>query len=215
MIHMNGEEKKIEVLFHEILSFIKKENYSTSKTQTAILRTENTMPTLQKNQKRVITDPHFHAWSPDTHKWLSISPKAKKYTVKDFLSETSKYDIQYSVYIQCGHSNPLQEITDLQKQSPNNHGHPQGIIGFVDLREDNLEAILKEYMKSSNFRGAHASFIIFSVHIHHPPHLSLSLFPKKEYGKCWISTLFLKRIWGTAIYCSILNFIEGYQFWGN
>ena len=119
--------------------------------------------------KRLISDAHYHLWSPSTHSWLNdkiglsnhpagdLNSVGRDYNINEFLNESSKYLIDKSVHIQCYHDDPLKETISLQQISDNkslSNGHPHGIIAYAELESDNFEQTLLKHLKNSkNFRG--------------------------------------------------------------
>eukprot|EP01084_Bolivina_argentea_P217902 369885_1 len=123
------------------------------------------------DRKRLITDPHFHVWKPSTHPHLTNEEFLKSplgqlledglklspiYSILDFMNESKKYILHKSVYLQCGHINPLKETEYLQTIG-DKYDHPNGIIAKADLQSDDIEFILKQHMKYKNFRGIRAA----------------------------------------------------------
>ena len=122
--------------------------------------------------KRLICDPHHHLWSPSTHSWLNDKTmletfsdalaglecveKYNVYDIEQFMNESKKYKLDKSVYLQCGFDDPSTTETKAVQAIADKYGFPHGIIGHAVLQSDDIEQVLKEQMKSPNFRGIRA-----------------------------------------------------------
>ena len=127
------------------------------------------------DEKRLITDPHFHLWSPSTHMILKYpsfaSHKADAlggtldclynypvYTIQDFMYESKKYRLDKCVYMECSPDDDnmeyhgLKEVKTIQGIA-DKYGFPNGIIGGAHLTSPNIEDVIKKLMECENFRG--------------------------------------------------------------
>jgi predicted TIM-barrel fold metal-dependent hydrolase len=114
-----------------------------------------------------IVDAHHHLWDLDRHHyaWLQDQPRLQNfigdydaictnYLVKDLLADARFVSLRKSVHVQAEFdaSNPVGETEWLQEQADRS-GFPHGIIGFVDLSDFDLQALLVSHSRFANFRG--------------------------------------------------------------
>eukprot|EP01084_Bolivina_argentea_P207296 353710_1 len=119
-------------------------------------------------EKRLICDPHHHLWKPSTHSWQSQTEILKifiggilgdtidkygTYEIEQFINESKKYKLVKSVYLECGFDDPSTTEVKAVQAIADKYGFPHGIIGHAILQSDDIEQVLKEQMKSPNFRG--------------------------------------------------------------
>mmetsp|Transcript_70477 Transcript_70477/g.86475 ORF Transcript_70477/g.86475 Transcript_70477/m.86475 type:complete len:328 (-) Transcript_70477:68-1051(-) len=127
--------------------------------------------------KRLITDPHFHLWSPLTNAYandpsimidkmdglggtLNAIYNDRVYDIQAFIRESNKYKLDKCVYLECSRDDTnddndfkgLKEVKEIQNIA-DKYGYPNGIIGYANLEVSNIEELIKEQIKCSNFRG--------------------------------------------------------------
>ena len=111
------------------------------------------------NQK--ITDTHIHLWDlkKKSYDWIENSSNIelkKNYLLNNFMSDVGDLKVNKVVHIQAeiNKNLSLMETEWLQSLADNNTlGFPNGIIGFVDLRNYDVEYALEKHMNFKNFRG--------------------------------------------------------------
>lgn len=117
-----------------------------------------------------IIDPHFHLWDLDNnyYPWLSdgVKPSAfgdytainKTYLIEDFLADARNQNLVKAVHLDVGYDpkDPAGETRWLQAVA-DKHGFPHGIVGYADLRKDDVGDLLDQHMQYANFRGIRQS----------------------------------------------------------
>ena len=108
-----------------------------------------------------ILDPHIHLWDLNkfSYDWIKENPNVslkKNYLLKDFTEDINSLKVNKIVHIQAEINRKfnVEETKWLQFISDNHSkGFPNGIIGYIDLLNDNAERELNQHMVYSNFRG--------------------------------------------------------------
>jgi predicted TIM-barrel fold metal-dependent hydrolase len=113
-----------------------------------------------------VVDPHIHLW--DTHvvsyPWLTNPTVAysgdnrllpQVYDAAAFLRDAQDIEVLASVNIEANPADPVAEVKWLQSQSlsPSSHGHPAGVVGYVDLSKTDAPLVLERLSACSNIRG--------------------------------------------------------------
>ena len=114
---------------------------------------------------QLIIDSHHHLWDPTTgnYDWL-VAPGHevfnKKYLIDDYLGDVGNLNVLKSVHLQAeiNRSETVYETDWLQEYSHsgsslNINKFPNAIIGYVNFIDLNVEEILENHLKNSNFRG--------------------------------------------------------------
>ncbi|MGF1616505.1 MAG: amidohydrolase family protein [Acidimicrobiia bacterium] len=114
-----------------------------------------------------MVDCHHHLWDMERHhyEWLEAdpifdtfigdySPMCRNYVIQDYLAEATLAGVTKSVHVQCEFdpSNPVGETEWLQDIA-DQHGFPQGIVGFANLAMKDVGDILEGHASFANFRG--------------------------------------------------------------
>lgn len=113
-----------------------------------------------------IVDAHHHLWDMDDyHVWLhaeprlvnfvgDIEPIVRDYEAVDLLADARSVPLIKSVHIQAEFdpSRPVDETAWLQSQADTT-GFPHGIVGYADLEDRHVQAVLEEHARHANFRG--------------------------------------------------------------
>jgi predicted TIM-barrel fold metal-dependent hydrolase len=115
-----------------------------------------------------IIDTHIHLWDLGrlTYSWLQAVDPAeaavlgnydavrKNYLVEDYLQEIRNSGVTKAVHVQAavGHPDPVEETAWLQAIA-DARGLPQAIIGFCNLCEGSVDAVLDGHQQYANFRG--------------------------------------------------------------
>jgi len=113
-----------------------------------------------------IVDAHHHLWDLEYchYPWLmekgvkrffgDPAPIQKNYLAQDLIDDFEQLPVRKSVHIQVGvdDKDSVKETQWLQSCADEND-FPNAIIGFCDLRSDNLEQIIDQHSESPNFRG--------------------------------------------------------------
>lgn len=112
-----------------------------------------------------IIDSHHHLWEWKNYPWLTapMTPKMygddysglrQDYLVGDLQSDFGSNKIIKSVHVQANYdpSDPVGETNWLQNVADNS-GFPHAIVGYADMTNPDVENLLKDHLKYSNFRG--------------------------------------------------------------
>src|SRR5580698_3440900 len=115
-----------------------------------------------------IIDTHIHLWDLGrlTYSWLQAVDPAeaavlgnydavrKNYLVEDYLQEIRNSGVTKAVHVQAavGHPDPVEETAWLQAIA-DARGLPQAIIGFCNLCEGSVDAVLDGHQQYAYFRG--------------------------------------------------------------
>lgn len=112
-----------------------------------------------------IIDSHHHLWEWKNYPWLTapMTPKMygddysglrQDYLVDDLKSDFGSNNVVKSVHVQANYdpSDPVGETKWLQNVASNS-GFPHAIVGYADMTNPNVEDLLKDHLKYSNFRG--------------------------------------------------------------
>jgi predicted TIM-barrel fold metal-dependent hydrolase len=113
-------------------------------------------------------DTHIHLWdlSHLTYSFLlepdpaetavlgDYSAIRKNYLIEDYLADIRGLKVAKAVHVQAalGHPRPVEETTWLQDIAART-GFPHAIIGFCDLRRNDVDEILVAHQQHANFRG--------------------------------------------------------------
>jgi len=112
-------------------------------------------------------DPHVHLWdlSHIRYPWLappfsddnpngSVEPIAKDYGLDDYLADAGNWDVRGIVHIDAGaHPDDALKETDWLQAMADERGMPNTIIGFANLGDPDVDALLAAHSERSNFRG--------------------------------------------------------------
>lgn len=121
-----------------------------------------------KVYKGEIIDAHMHLWDLDVgdYPWLNerepfieeligdYKKLRQSFLLSDFLNMIKNLNVTKSVHVEAN-ANPkkaLQETIWLQKLA-DTYGHPHGIVAFADLRDPDIENVLKDQCQYPNVRG--------------------------------------------------------------
>ena len=99
-------------------------------------------------------DSHQHLWiyNADDYGWISdkLSKIKRDFTPDDLWDELKKNNIDGSIAVQARQS--LEE-SEWLLQLANKHEFIKGVVGWVDLRSDELESQLNRFCKNKKFVG--------------------------------------------------------------
>jgi predicted TIM-barrel fold metal-dependent hydrolase len=124
-----------------------------------------------------IVDAHHHLWDLGSlhYPWLAsgggeamfgdYSPLCRNYLLRDYLADTSAFDVVASVHVQAEHdeSDPAAESLWLQQVADGNaKGIPNAIVAFADFNAPDVETLLARHAEVPNIRG------IRQILTHHP-----------------------------------------------
>jgi predicted TIM-barrel fold metal-dependent hydrolase len=114
-------------------------------------------------------DTHHHLWDLENnpYPWLmedighfvgDYSPIRRTYLISDFRQDADRLPLQKSVHVQAEwdhHDDPVKETAWLQSvaDAPASNGMPNGIVGFANLSDPNVEEVLARHTQHRNFRG--------------------------------------------------------------
>lgn len=111
-----------------------------------------------------IVDAHHHLWDPPAgYAWMQSDARkfmgdteavCERYEVEDLLQEVAPFELLASVHLQCGRNtqDPAEESAWVQQQAERS-GLPIAIVGFANLADPGLDALLDRHAASSGFRG--------------------------------------------------------------
>lgn len=115
-----------------------------------------------------IIDAHMHLWdlSHGDYPWLkepsghfdeligNVHRLAKDFLIQDYEALVKKYGVTKSVHVEANASlkKALYETEWLQKIA-DHHGFPHGIVFHADLRDPDIENVLKDHCQFPNVRG--------------------------------------------------------------
>ena len=111
-----------------------------------------------------IIDSHHHLWRIDDLPWLQgpMIPRIygpydaihRDYLLDELHQESAPHGVSGTVYIQCGWppDDAAGETRWIQSLADGS-GTPMGIIGWADLADPDLGALLDAHSESANFRG--------------------------------------------------------------
>ena len=120
---------------------------------------------MKNIHNQLIIDSHHHLWDPTTgnYDWLVAQGHEvfnKKYLIDDYLGDVGKLNVIKTVHLQAeiNRSETVYETDWLQEysqsgSSSNINKFPNAIIGYVNFIDLNVEEILENHLKNSNFRG--------------------------------------------------------------
>jgi predicted TIM-barrel fold metal-dependent hydrolase len=120
---------------------------------------------MKNIHNQLIIDSHHHLWDPTTgnYDWLVAQGHEvfnKKYLIDDYLGDVGKLNVIKTVHLQAeiNRSETVYETDWLQEYSQsgsslNINKFPNAIIGYVNFIDLNVEEILENHLKNSNFRG--------------------------------------------------------------
>lgn len=112
-------------------------------------------------------DPHVHLWDLDhvRYPWLappfsdngpngSVEAIARNYGLDDYLADTGNWDVRGIVHIDAGaHPDDALKETDWLQSMADARGMPNAIIGFANLSDPDVEALLAAHAERKNVRG--------------------------------------------------------------
>jgi predicted TIM-barrel fold metal-dependent hydrolase len=116
-----------------------------------------------------LIDTHIHLWDLNhlTYSFLQANDPAEEailgdysalrsrnYLIADYLADIRDCGVAKAVHVQAalGHPRPVEETAWLQDIA-RSADFPHGIVGFCDLRADNVEEVLDAHQQFQNFRG--------------------------------------------------------------
>lgn len=110
-----------------------------------------------------IVDAHIHIWRKEDPGLLTINKPhfignyeaiRRDYTITHLLSDASGAAVKKFVYVQTNwaEDRSLEETRWVQKVA-DEHGYPNAIVGYADLRAPNVEQMLRKQIESPLFRG--------------------------------------------------------------
>lgn len=115
-----------------------------------------------------VIDAHHHLWEPGggRHPWMqaatpkfmgNTSPVCRPYRIEDFRHEVESdtgLRLSGSVHLQCGRNPalPAEETAWIQAQADRS-GLPVAIVGYANLADPSLDALLDAHAGSAGFRG--------------------------------------------------------------
>ena len=99
-------------------------------------------------------DSHQHFWqyNPDNHKWITDDMKViqRDFLPSDFLPILQKNNIEGCVAVQVDQT---EEETDFLLQLSDIHDFIKGVVGWVDLRADNIYERLEYFSQFKKLKG--------------------------------------------------------------
>lgn len=118
--------------------------------------------------KDEIIDAHMHLWDLDhgDYPWLTkkeghfddvigkLDRLAKNFLISDYEALVKPYNVEKSVHVEANSTlkKALHETEWLQKIA-DSHGFPHGIVFQADLRDPDIENVLKDHCQFPNARG--------------------------------------------------------------
>jgi predicted TIM-barrel fold metal-dependent hydrolase len=113
-----------------------------------------------------IIDPHHHLYDLEHYRypWLQdgvqpivfgdYSAIRKSYLIDDFLADAKNQNVVKSVHIDVGYdrTDPVGETRWLQSVA-DQRGFPHGIVGYANLGDPNVQAVLEGHSQFKNIRG--------------------------------------------------------------
>ncbi len=113
-----------------------------------------------------IIDPHHHLYDLETfrYSWLQdgvapivfgdYSAIRKSYLIENFLADARSQNVVKSVHVDVGYdrTDPVGETRWLQSVA-DKHGYPHGIVGYADLGQSDVQAVLEGHAQFKNIRG--------------------------------------------------------------
>lgn len=117
-----------------------------------------------------IIDPHHHLYDLDHYRysWLQdgvqpivfgdYSAIRQNYLIDDFLQDCKNQNVVKSVHIDVGYdrTDPVGETRWLQDVA-DERGFPHGIVGYADLADPKVQAVLEGHCRFKNIRGIRQS----------------------------------------------------------
>lgn len=116
-----------------------------------------------------IIDAHLHLWDSRDSRYLNLNGGGRqrfwgsfgqidqRYLVDDFCKDFASSGVVKAVHIDAGFdtSDPVTETSLLQNMADNpaSNGFPHAIVGWADLSDTNVEAVLEAHCDHANFRG--------------------------------------------------------------
>lgn len=120
-------------------------------------------------EKIPAVDAHHHLWDLKTNSYPWLGPDrnadpfpgfanlCQDYLVSDFQADRASQSIVKSVHVQAEHdeTDAVRETAWLQSvaDDPSSRGFPHAIVGWADLSESGVEAILEGHRAHANLRG--------------------------------------------------------------
>ncbi|MES2289230.1 MAG: amidohydrolase family protein [Pseudomonadota bacterium] len=115
----------------------------------------------------VFVDPHVHLWDLGhvRYPWLappfsddgpngSVEAIARNYGLDDYLADAGNWDVRGIVHIDAGaHPDDALKETDWLQSMADARGMPNAIIGFANLSDPDVEALLAAHAGRKNVRG--------------------------------------------------------------
>ena len=111
-----------------------------------------------------VIDAHHHIWRAARVPWLSgpvqprifgdYSPIRRDYLIEEYLADARPHGVVKSVYVQVNVA-PGDEVEEVAwvQSTHDSHGEPSAIVGYADLRAQDLETTLDRQMAHANLRG--------------------------------------------------------------
>jgi predicted TIM-barrel fold metal-dependent hydrolase len=116
-----------------------------------------------------IIDPHHHLWDLDNNPYPHMKgpesvriwgPNTKlrhNYLLADFFDDIKNQNVVKSVHVQANYdfADPVGETRWLQAvaDAPGSRGFPHGIVGWADFMKSDVERVIADHARHSNFRG--------------------------------------------------------------
>ena len=151
-----------------------------------------------------VIDAHHHIWRQKDVPWLADAPKPRifgpyeairrDYLPAEFLDDIASCGVQKSVYVQCNWD-PERAVDETRwvQQAADSTGIAQGIVAFVDLTRNDVEAKLDAHASCANLRG-----IRQQLHWHENPHWAYVSQPEMFNDPTWQAGLRLVAARGLA-----------------
>lgn len=122
-----------------------------------------------------VVDAHHHIWRKVDVPWLSSAPKPRifgpyesirrDYLIDEFKADSAVFNVQASIYMQANWA-PARALDEARWVSEvgDEHGMPNALVAYADLRSAGLGELLDEYRKLSRVVG-----VRHQIHWHRNP----------------------------------------------